>query len=239
MQAIILAAGLGTRLRPLTDTCPKSMLKINNRSILEYLILLLKKYGVNEIAINLHHKPEIVENYFGDGSSFKIKIKYSYEEELLGTAGAVKKLSNFFKDTFYVVYGDLLTVMNLKKMLSFHKSRNAKITVALYEVPNPQDCGIADIDENCKICKFIEKPRAEEIFTNVASTGIFVVEPEIINYIPENKFFDFGKDLFPLLIEKNIPIYGYKTDEYLIDIGTIESFKKAEKDLIEKRLHFV
>jgi len=232
VKAIILAAGVGIRMLPLTREVPKPMLKIGGKPILEHLINLLKKYEVNEIAINLHHLPEVIKGYFGNGEKFGVKITYSYEADLLGSAGAVKKLKDFFKETFFVIYGDLFTNANLKKLLEFHRAKSSGVSIALYEVDNPEECGIVQIDAESKIEKFIEKPKAEEVFTNLANAGIYVMEPDIINFIPENSFFDFGKDLFPVLIEKEIPLYGYPVKEYLKDLGTADKYNEVQREFL-------
>ncbi|MFH1958622.1 MAG: nucleotidyltransferase family protein [bacterium] len=233
---MILAAGKGTRLKSLTREIPKPMLEIGGKPILEHLINLLKKYGVNEIAVNLHHLKDAIKGYFGDGEKFGVRITYSYEEELLGSAGAVKKLEDFFSGTFFVVYGDLFTNADLKNLLEFHRDKSSQATIALYEVENPEECGIAGIDAENRIEKFIEKPKSGEVFTNLANTGIYVLEPEIIDFIPENKFFDFGRDLFPVLIEKKIPLYGYPVKEYLADIGTADKYEKVQKAFLAGQL---
>jgi len=234
---MILAAGKGTRLKSLTREIPKPMLEIGGKPILEHLINLLKKYGVNEIAMNLHHLKDAIKGYFGDGEKFGVRITYSYEEELLGSAGAVKKLEDFFSGTFFVVYGDLFTNADLKKLLEFHKDKSSQATIALYEVENPEECGIVGIDAENRIEKFIEKPAPCEVFTNLANAGIYVLEPEIIDFIPENKFFDFGRDLFPVLIEKKIPLYGYPVKEYLADIGTADKYERAQKAFLAGKFY--
>ncbi|MFH1352957.1 MAG: nucleotidyltransferase family protein [bacterium] len=234
---MILAAGKGTRLKSLTREIPKPMLEIGGKPILEHLINLLKKYGVNEIAMNLHHLKDAIKGYFGDGEKFGVRITYSYEEELLGSAGAVKKLEDFFSGTFFVVYGDLFTNADLKKLIEFHRDKSSQATIALYEVENPEECGIVGIDAENRIEKFIEKPAPCDVFTNLANAGIYVLEPEIIDFIPENKFFDFGRDLFPVLIEKKIPLYGYPVKEYLADIGTADKYERAQKAFLAGKFY--
>jgi len=234
---MILAAGAGTRMLPLTREVPKPMLEIGGRPILEHLVNLLKKYGANEIAMNLHHLPDVIKGYFGNGEKFGVRITYSYEEELLGSAGAVKKLEDFFEGSFFVVYGDLFTNADLEKLLEFHRDKSSRATIALYEVENPEECGIVQIDAESKIKKFIEKPNAEEVFTNLANAGIYVLEPEIIDFIPENRFFDFGRDLFPFLLEKKIPLYGYPVKEYLADIGSADKYEKAQKAFLAGKFY--
>lgn len=237
MKAIILAAGEGTRLRPLTLNCPKPMLPIGDKPLLEHTINWLKRYGFAQIAINLHHRPETITGYFGDGRRWGMEITYSYEENLLGTAGAVRKLQGFFDETFPVVYGDVLTDLPLDALLHFHQSRKpgnpyGYMTMALYHVPNPTEVGLVGLDEGGRVISFKEKPRPEEVFTDLANSGILILEPEIIECIPENTFYDFGLHLLPKLLEIGTPIYGWPipTSTYLIDIGTKEKYERAQRE---------
>ena len=238
MKGMILAGGIGTRLRPLTNKLPKPMVPIGGKPLLEYHIELFRKHGITEIAMNLHHLPHKITEYFGTGEKFGVNIRYLYEEELSGTAGAVKKLQDFFEDTFVVFYSDNLTNINLAQLVEHHKVFGGKVTIALYEEPNPSSKGIVELDENNRIIKFVEKPKPVEITTNTANAGIYVLEPEVLQYIPENCFYDFGKDLFPKLLSESVPMYGYKMQEYLLDIGTLETYQGAQKDLLEGKLKF-
>lgn len=236
-KALILSAGQGIRLKPLTDKCPKSMLKIDGKPLLEHIINLLKHYGIREIGINLYYLPGVITNYFGNGKDFGVKIKYSRERKLLGSAGALNNFKHFFKDRFVVIYGDLLTSVNLKKMFDFHMKYKVMATVGLYRVNNPTECGVVKLEKDARITHFLEKPKKSEVFTNLANAGIYVVEPEIMKYIPKNRPYDFGKELFPQLLKKGIAMYGYPIKEYLIDIGTKDKYKKAKKDFIEGRVY--
>lgn len=231
MKAMVLAAGEGTRLQPLTLDCPKPMLPIGGKPLLEHTIQWLKSYGFRQIAINLHHRPETITSYFGDGRRWGVEITYSYEENLLGTAGAVRKMRPFFQETFAVVYGDVLTNLPLDALMSFHLSRKT-LTMALYRVSNPTEVGLVGLDEEGRVVSFKEKPRPEEVFTDLANSGIFLLEPEIIEFIPENTFYDFGLHLFPKLLEIGVPIYGWPVppSTYLIDIGTREKYERARKE---------
>jgi len=231
MKAFILAAGLGTRLQPLTDKTPKPMLKIGGKPLLEHQINLLKKYGVTEIAMNLFHLREAISGYFSDGSKLGVKINYINEAELSGTAGPLKKLASFFDESFIVIYGDNLTDINIELMAKYHSNKGGLATVALYWEKHPESKGIVVMDRENKILKFKEKPKTEEIDSHYANAGIYICEPEILNSIPDNQFYDFGQDLFPKLIKDGGEIYGYIMEEYLLDIGTIPAFHKAQKDI--------
>lgn len=233
LKAIILSAGQGTRLKPLTDNCPKPMIKIGSKPVLEHTVNMLKKHGVTDIAINLHHYPQVVMDYFGDGKSFGVRMHYSLEKEILGTAGAVKKLKGYFDDTFVVVYGDVFSFTDITAMMRFHKGKKGIATIGLYEVDNPHECGIVELTDDNKIAQFLEKPKKEEIFTDMANAGIYILETEIMNYIPQDVYYDFGKDLFPLLLKNGIAMYGFIINEYLIDIGTMKKYEQANRDFME------
>ena len=233
MKALILAAGEGTRLRPLTLDRPKPMLPIAGRPLLEHTIAWLKQHDVIRVAINLHHRPEAITRHFGDGHRWGVQIVYSYEEQLLGTAGAARRLRTFFDETFVVVYGDVLTDMNLTAMLDFHSAhQTAAATIALYRVPNPSDCGLVGLNGNQRITCFVEKPPPEDVFTDLANAGVYVIEPAILDHIPPDTDYDFGHDLFPELMASGVPLYGHPISpkEYLIDIGSREKYEKAQQE---------
>jgi len=236
MKGMILAAGEGSRLRPLTLTRPKPMVPIGGKPLLEHTITWLRRYGVTEIGVNLHYKPEVITSYFGDGSAWGVRLTYSHESNILGTAGGVKALGSFFDETFIVVYGDVLTALDLDAIAAFHRERQAQITVVLYRVPNPWECGLVDIDAVGRICRFVEKPPRDQVFTDLANAGVYIVEPGVLEYIPAGCFYDCGHDLFPRLLEQGIPLFGYPTDEYLLDIGDHAKYERAQTDWAEGRI---
>jgi NDP-sugar pyrophosphorylase family protein len=236
MKGMILAAGEGTRLRPLTLTQPKPMLPVGDRPLLAHIIAWLHRYGVREIGVNLHFKPETVTTYLGDGSAFGVHLTYSIESEIMGTAGGVKALEDLFDETFVVVYGDILTTLNLDNVLAAHRRRQAAVTVVLYRVPNPCECGLVDMDAEQRIRRFVEKPPKEQVFTDLANAGVYILEPGVLGHIPEKRFYDFGRDLFPRLLEEGVPMYGFPTDEYLLDIGDPQKYAHAQRDWAEGRL---
>jgi mannose-1-phosphate guanylyltransferase/phosphomannomutase len=232
MKALILAAGEGTRLRPLTLDRPKPMLPISGTPLLEILVHLLTRHGVREIAINLHHKPAVVTEYFGDGRRWGVRLTYSYEELILGTAGAVRRLQSFLDQRFFVLYGDVLTDLDLTALASFHASKAAELTAALYRVPRPWECGIVGLDDDGRISRFVEKPLRGEVFSDLANAGVYVMEPGLIAEIPTETFFDFGHDLFPRLIGRRAAIYGYPIGphDYLLDIGSPDKYQQAQRE---------
>ena len=226
---MILAAGEGRRLRPLTNNTPKPMLPVGDKPLIEHIIRNLQRAGIDEFAINLYHMPQKVVDYFGDGSKLGVHIRYSVEETLVGSAGGVKRVSDFFDDTFVLYYGDVFCMLDLRPMLEFHRQQNCIATMGLYAVPDPWNRGIVDLDDNSHITKFVEKPPKEQCFSNLANAGIYVLEPEILNYIPESQHYDFGHDVFPDLLQSKIPVAGYTIKDRLIDIGLPEKYREVNE----------
>ncbi|MGM0367204.1 MAG: sugar phosphate nucleotidyltransferase [Actinomycetota bacterium] len=236
-KAMVLAAGLGTRLRPLTDLISKPMAPIVNKPVMEHIIGLLEKYGYRDIVCNLHYYPDVIRKHFGDGSKFGVNIEYSYEEELMGTAGGVKKVEDFFEGkTFLIMSGDALTDIDLEKAYSFHKKRGGICTMVLTEVEDTSQYGVVLVDNNQRIYGFQEKPLSGEAKSNLANSGIYFFEPEIFNYMPKGKFYDFGKNVFPSLLDENIPYYGYTHDQYWNDVGSLDEYQQGNFDALEGRV---
>ncbi|MFH2058550.1 MAG: nucleotidyltransferase family protein [Pseudomonadota bacterium] len=229
-NALILAAGFGTRLAPLTDLCPKPMLKIGNEPLLEHTINLLKTHGIKNILINLHHQGHVIEEYFGNGSQLDIHLSYSKEEKLLGTAGTLKNVENFLDDTFVVIYGDVFSLTDITQMLAYHEMHNGIATVGLYRVPDPERCGIVNLADDNQIIKFVEKPAKGQIYSNLANAGIYILNKAILEYIPSCLNYDFGHDVFPAILKKHIPIYGYLIKDYLVDIGTPSNYERVNQE---------
>ena len=227
MKGMILAAGEGRRLRPLTDHTPKPMLPLAGRPLLEYTIAHLRDNGFTDLAINLHHLPAPVKHYFGDGHCWGVSLRYSVEEHLLGSAGGVKRLQSFFDDTFVVYYGDVFTRANLRPMLDLHRRAGVLATMGLYRVPDPWNRGIVDLDAAHMITRFVEKPPREQVFSNLANAGIYILEPEVLNYIPPEQAYDFGQDVFPDLLARGTRVAGYIIEDMLIDIGLPEKYEQA------------
>lgn len=229
MKGMILAAGEGRRLRPLTDHLPKPMLPIGGKPLLEHIITHLRDCGVTDLAVNLYHLPDAVINYFGDGSPWGVSLRYSVEEQLLGSAGGVKRLQSFFDETFVVFYGDLLTWADLRPMIALHQQASVAATMGLYHVADPWNRGIVQLDETQQIVRFVEKPPQEEVFSNLANAGIYVLEPEILDRIPAEQVYDFGHNVFPNLLTEGRPIAGYVLNDLLIDIGLPEKYEEANR----------
>ena len=237
-KAMVLAAGLGTRLRPLTDLISKPMAPIVNRPVMEHIIKLLAKHGFTDIVCNLHYFPDEIKNHFRDGSKWGVNIVYSFEEELLGTAGGVKKVEDFFQgQTFLVISGDALTDINLSRAHDFHKEKKGVTTLVLAEVEDTSQFGVVLLDDEKRIRGFQEKPLSGEAKSNLANSGIYFFEPDIFKYMPpRGQFYDFGKNLFPDLLEKDIPYYGYKHSRYWNDVGSLDEYQMGNFDALEGKV---
>ncbi|MDR1941519.1 MAG: NDP-sugar synthase [Endomicrobium sp.] len=235
MKAFVLAAGVGTRLRPLTSEIPKPMVPVLGRPALYHTFMNLKKNGFDDICANLHYCPNAVTDYFSN-AGLGVKLTFSFEKKLLGTAGAVKKNESFFDGTFVVMSGDGLSDVNLKEALAFHKKNKSAATIVLKKIDTRFEYGITLTDKRGKVKKFVEKPLWGDVFANTVNTGIYILEPEIFKYIPKNKFFDFGADLFPLLLKNKKNIFGYVTRQYWTDIGNIYEYKKGVFDALNGKV---
>jgi mannose-1-phosphate guanylyltransferase len=209
-KAMILAAGQGLRLKPLTKRIPKCMIPISDKPILEHTIEWLGKYGVNEIIINLYYLPKVVMDYFGNGERWGVRINYSLEEQLLGTAGGVKNVDWFFNGPFFVWYGDNLSTCNLKRLYQFHKAKGGLGTIVLHQRDDVSQSGIVSLDGGDRIVRFQEKPQADQAFSNWVNAGIYVLEPEVLNCIPSRSVSDFAQDVFPHMLTSGQPLYGYR-----------------------------
>lgn len=240
MKAIVLAAGKGKRLRGIINDVPKPMVKIGDKPVLQRNIEWLKSFGIEDVYINLHCLPDVIRDYFGNGSSWGIKITYSCEQQLLGTAGAVQKIaSEYWKDgdteAFLVIYGDnLLSDFDLNRIIDFHKMKRGIGAICLYRKDEVAQGGIAVMDDESRIVKFIEKPSPDEFISNLVNTGIYVLEPGILEYIPRNRFSDFGKSVFGEVIDAGENLYGIVSQANLVAIDTPELFEKAVGDRTEK-----
>lgn len=237
MKAFILAAGAGARLRPLTDTCPKPMLPIAGEPLLVHTLRWLRRYGISEAALNLHHLPDIVRQGLGDGARFGMHLHYSYEPDLLGTAGAARRVAerypDFFDQTFVVIYGDLLIDLDLDDLRAFHQQRGSMFSIALKYTTTPQSQGMIAVDEQGRVQRFVEKPK-EWDGDNVANAGVYLCEPEVITRIPPG-FSDFGHNIIPALLHAGAAVYGCPLKGYLLDIGDPAAYAQAQRDAASLR----
>jgi mannose-1-phosphate guanylyltransferase/phosphomannomutase len=237
MRAVLMAGGSGTRLRPLTCDLPKPMVPILNRPIAEHIINLLKRHQITEIIATLHYLPDVMRDYFQDGGDFGVQMTYAVEEDQpLGTAGCVKNIAELLDETFLVISGDSITDFDLTEAIKFHKQKKSKATLVLTRVPNPIEFGVVITDENHRIRRFLEKPSTSEIFSDTVNTGTYILEPEVLQYLPANQETDFSKDLFPLLLEKNEPMYGYIASGYWCDVGHLDAYREAQYDGLQQKV---
>ncbi|HKP12553.1 MAG TPA: nucleotidyltransferase family protein [Blastocatellia bacterium] len=229
-KAILLAAGKGTRLRPLTDAVSKCMVEVAGKPILEHNVERLRAHGVTEIIINLHHRPDSITAHFGDGSRWGLRITYSFEPELLGTAGAVKKAAADFDVPFFVWYGDNLSDCRLDRLWRSHTARGGIATIALHHRDDPTQSGIVGLGTNDRVVRFLEKPRAEQVFSHWVSAGILVLEPDVLRAIARAGAADFGRDVFPALLDQGAAIYGYRmaADEHLWWVDTPADYQSVQ-----------
>jgi NDP-sugar pyrophosphorylase family protein len=230
-QAVILSAGLGTRLRPITDNIPKVMVPLGGKPLLEHHILQFKKNGVNEFFINLHHLPEVIKNYFGDGSKWGVKINYVFEPEILGTAGGVKQFEGKLGENFFVIYGDMFSLVDYAKMAAaFFTKPGAIGTMTVGRNDHPQDSDLAEVDDDLRFLKIHTKPHEYKKLPENFRTmdAVFVLSKKILNYILEGTPYDLDRKLLPEVVARGEKFYGYETSDYLYDIGTMERYKEVE-----------
>lgn len=237
MRAVLMAGGSGTRLRPLTCDLPKPMVPILNQPIAEHILNLLKRHNITEVIATLHYLPDSMRDYFQDGSEFGVEMTYSVEEDQpLGTAGCVKNIDELLDDTFVVISGDSITDFNLQAAIAFHQKMQSKATIVLTRVPNPIEFGVVITDQEGRIRRFLEKPSTSEIFSDTVNTGTYILEPEVLKYLPANEECDFSKDLFPLLLEKDEPIYGYIAEGYWCDVGHLDAYRDSQYDALQRKV---
>lgn len=236
MKTVIMAGGEGTRLRPLTCNRPKPMVPIVNKPVMEHIIELLKKHDLTDIAVTLQYMPELIKEYFNDGSDFGVNIKYYVEKTPLGTAGSVKNAEEFLDETFLVISGDALTDIDLGEAINFHFKKGSIATLILKKVDIPLEYGVVVTDENGRITRFLEKPNWGEVFSDTVNTGIYILSPEVLGYFKKDEIFDFSKDLFPLLMKENKPMYGFVTEGYWCDVGDLRAYVQAHKDILDGKV---
>src|SRR4051812_24759188 len=234
MKGVIMAGGFGTPLRPLTCNLPKTMVPVGNRPMMSHIVGLLKKHGIGDLISLVYYQPESVKKHFGDGSGFGVKMVYQGAESDLGTAGSVKLSEKLIGGgRFMVISADILTDFDLSAAIQFHEEKKAKATLVLTRVENPLAFGVVITDKAGRITRFLEKPSWGEVFSDTINTGIYILEPEVLELMPEGKEFDFSKNLFPLMLEHGMPLYGYISAGYWKDIGTLPEYLLAHGDILK------
>ncbi|WP_066369885.1 mannose-1-phosphate guanyltransferase [Herbidospora mongoliensis] len=237
MKAVVMAGGEGTRLRPMTANQPKPLLPVINRPIMEHVLRLLKRHGYSEVVVTVQFLAALIRNYFGDGDELGMTLHYATEESPLGTAGSVKNAADRLReDRFLVISGDALTDIDLTDMLRFHREHRALVTIGLKRVPNPLEFGIIIVDDHGRIQRFLEKPTWGQVFSDTVNTGIYIMEPAVLDEVPAGRSVDWSSDVFPKLLERGERLFGYVAEGYWEDVGTHESYLKAQADVLEGRV---
>jgi mannose-1-phosphate guanylyltransferase len=244
MRAMVLAAGLGTRLRPITFDMPKPMVPVLNRPVMEHIVRLLARHGFTETIANLHWFPELIKDHFGDGSAFGTALSYSYEDDLLGTSGGVRNVADFLGDSFLIISGDALTDIDLTAMRKFHESHDGIATLATKRVEDTTQFGVAITDSEGRIGGFQEKPQPSEALSDLANCGIYMFRSEIFDFFPApgaskaakpghpDGFADWAMDVFPRLLESDVPFYSHEIDAYWNDIGNLAELREGNFDAL-------
>ncbi len=237
MKAVVMAGGEGTRLRPMTASMPKPLLPIVNKPIMEHVLRLLQRHGFTETVVTVQFLASVVRNYFGDGEELGMQLHYATEETPLGTAGSVKNAEALLRDdTFLVISGDALTDFDLTDLVKFHHDKGALVTVCLTRVPDPLEFGITIVDDEQRVQRFLEKPTWGQVFSDTVNTGIYVMEPEVFDHVTAGEVVDWSGDVFPALLAAGLPIYGYIAEGYWEDVGTHESYMRAQADVLSGRV---
>lgn len=236
LKAMVLAAGVGSRLDPLTRQLPKPLVPIANRPVMEHIINLLKRHGITEAISNLHHLPQSVPEHFGAGHDFGVNLSYCHEKTLTGDAGGLRACRSFFEndsEPFIVLMGDVITDADLSYVIQQHRSRGAVATIALQKVEDVSRFGVAVLDNDGFITGFQEKPHQDEALSDLASTGIYVLSPEIFEHMPADGELGFGRQLFPTLIRQGLPVQGVQIFGYWSDVGTLADYRRCNFEALE------
>ncbi len=236
MKAIIMAGGAGSRLRPLTCKRPKPLVPVANRPVMEYCVDLLRDLGIKKVGVTLQYMPRMIEEYFGDGSDYGLRLHYFIEDKPLGTAGSVKNAAAILDNTFIVISGDALTDFDLRPALKMHRECGSLATLVLTTVDNPLEYGVVITNPDGSIRAFLEKPSWGEVFSDQVNTGIYILEPEILDLIPKGHPYDFSRDLFPKILAEKRPLYGVTTAGYWCDIGNLSQYRQAQEDILYGRV---
>lgn len=232
-----MAGGEGTRLRPLTCDCPKPMIKLMERPVMQYALALLRQHGITDIAATLGYLPDAIRDYFGAGDDFGVSLRYTTEPTPLGTAGGVRQARRFLDEPFVVLSGDGVTDLDLTDAIAFHRRKGALATLVLKRADNPLDYGVVLTDADGRLRSFHEKPDWGDVVSDTVNTGIYILEPEVLDHIPPDRPCDFGQELFPALVKQGLPVYGYVMQGYWCDIGDVRAYLQAHADALEGRIH--
>jgi mannose-1-phosphate guanylyltransferase/phosphomannomutase len=236
MQVVVMAGGEGTRLRPLTSNMPKPMLPVANRPLMEHIVDLVRSQGFSDIVATVQFLSSVIRNYFGDGSDLGVSLSYATEDVPLGTAGSVLGARDLLSGACLVVSGDALTDIDMRDVVRFHREQGSAATLVLKRMQDPLEFGIVMTQPDGKIERFLEKPTWGQVFSDTINTGIYVLEPEVLDLIPPDEPYDFSADVFPAMLDKGLPVFGYVTDSYWTDVGNTEAYLHAHTDVIAGRV---
>lgn len=236
MLAVIMAGGQGERLRPLTCTIPKPLALVGGQPILAHCLNHLKKHGVHRAAVTLGYLPGLIEDEFDAGEDYGVELTYFTESSPLGTAGGVKLCRDFLSETFVVLSGDGITNADLSAAYAFHRKNHALATLIVRRVSNPTEYGLVNADESGRIHSFLEKPDWKDVDCDLANTGIYILEPDVLSRIPDGERYDFARDLFPSLLKSGLPVYAFETEGYWCDVGNTEAYLNANRDVLLERI---
>ncbi len=227
--------GPGTRLQPLTFTVPKSLVPVLNRPVMEHMIAYLRQFGVEDVILTLNYLPDAIRGYFGDGRDFGVRLTYCLEKDPLGTAGAVKNAAEYLDGPFIVLNGDIFTEMDLAGMYSFHIEKKAKATISMTWMDDVSSYGVIEVDDDYRVIKFLEKPPKGVTTSHWINAGTYILEPEVLSYIPSGRHYMFEKGLFPGLLEAGEPVFGFPYRGYWLDMGTLNKYFWLNIDLLEAK----
>lgn len=238
MKAVILVGGLGTRLRPLTCNTPKPMLPLVGTPFIEWMLTNLRDQGIDEAILAVQYLADRFRASLGDGSRLGMKVHIIEEPEPRGTAGAVKHVAHLLNDTTFVFNGDVMTDLDLQGMLRYHRARNSELTIALTPVEDPTAFGLVETTAEGRITRFLEKPRPEEVTTNMINAGTYIMEPHLLDYVPARQHYMFERGLFPTALQNNHAMYGYASDAYWTDIGKPQTYLEVHHDILNGKVRF-
>jgi mannose-1-phosphate guanylyltransferase/phosphomannomutase len=233
MKAVVMAGGQGSRLRPLTSGRPKPMVPVVNKPVMAHVLELLKRHGITDVVVTVQYGASMIQDYFGNGQQMGLNISYVAEEVPLGTAGSVRNARSLLEGPFIVVSADALTDIDLRAIIGFHQQKKALATLALYRVPSPLEYGVIITDADGRIVRFLEKPSWGEVISDQVNTGIYVLQPEVLDLIPEGEPYDWSQQVFPRLLERGAPLFGYVAEGYWCDIGNHQEYMRASTDLLQ------
>jgi len=235
MKGLILAGGKGTRLRPLTLNTPKPIVPVANRPFLLYQLDLMKHAGVGEIVLSLSYQPRKIEDLLKDGADFDVSIRYAVEPSPLGTVGAFKNAEEWIDGPTVVFNGDILTALDLEAVIASHRARDAAVTIVLTPVEDPSSYGVVEFGDDGRVTRFLEKPGRDQITSNNSNAGTYILDPKVLEFIPEGRPFSFERELFPTLLAEGVTVYAYTSECYWIDIGTPGKYLQVHRDILEGR----